>query len=125
PSTPVLATRHRDYSLIALKDLFYGPLPPPRPPEPFTLGRIADVVLKRDDKPHEVTVKVSGVGSEGAKVVASASGNLLPEGELKVDPKTHAITIPGVAEDTSDYAHSTVSVVATSADGKTLKGSFK
>jgi hypothetical protein len=126
PNTPVLASRPpRDYSLIALRDVFYGPIPPPQARPPFALARIPDVVLKRDEKPTEVPVKLSGLGSEGGQVVAVASGSLLPEGELKVDPRTNTITIPAATEDMSDYATSTVSVLATSADGKTLKGSFK
>jgi hypothetical protein len=125
PATPPLA-KDRDYSYLALRDMFYGPLPPPRPPEPFVMSRLSDVTLSRDEKPATVRVWLSGEGAVGAKVVATASGSLLPEGELPVDPKTYVITIPGVPEDTPESATATVTVVATSADGsKTQKGSFR
>lgn len=125
PAPPLLAA-HRDYSYLALRDPFYGPLPPPRPPEPLTLARLSDVVLSRDEKPVTVRVWLSGEGSTGAKVTATASGSLLPEGDLAVDPKTYVITIPGVPEDTPESATSTVTVVATSADGsQTRKASFR
>src|SRR5262249_48753277 len=121
-TTPILAARSRDYSLIPLRDMFYGPIPPPKPLDSFKLGRFDNVVMKRDEKPHDVRVTMSGDGSTGATFTAVASGSLLPEGELKVDPKTHTITIPALESDVGDYATSTVAVVATSTNGKILKG---
>ncbi|MBA4189834.1 MAG: hypothetical protein C0467_17770 [Planctomycetaceae bacterium] len=121
----VLAAKPRDYSFIAWKDMFYGVLPQPSV-NPLTLGRFDSVTLERDEKPAEVKVRLSGDGAAGAKVVATASGSLLPEGELKVDPKTLIIAIPGVGtEDTPESATSTISVVATSPEGTTAKSSFK
>ncbi len=129
PPTPspsdALAAKPRDYTFIAWKDMFYGILPVPNL-NPFTLGRFESVTLERDEKPTEVKVKLTGEGSIGAKIVATASGSLIPEGELKVDPKTNAIIIPGAGnEDTPESATSTISVVATTAEGVTQKGSFK
>jgi len=129
PPTPapaaVLATPARDYSFIAWKDIFYGILPPPSQ-APFLLRSLDNVVLNRDEKPAEVRVRLSGDGSTNAKVVATAAGSLLPEGELKYDPKTNTITIPGAGTpDTPEDATSTISVVATTVEGLTQKGSFK
>jgi hypothetical protein len=124
--TPVLATRNRDYSLIALRDIFYGELPKyvEKPPAPISIGRFDDVEMKRDEKPREVRVWLSGDGSSSAKVVATVSGSLIPEGDLAYDPKTSKITIPAVDKDAPDSAVSTVSVAVT-ANGKTEKKSFK
>jgi len=129
PATPspsnVLASNARDYSFIAWKDMFYGVLPPPNL-TPLTIARFDSVTLERDEKPVEVKVKLTGEGSTGAKIVATASGSLIPEGELKVDPKTNTISIPGVGmEDTPESATSTISVEAISPEGITKKSSFK
>ncbi len=125
--TSVLSATNRDYSFLAYKDLFYGVLPPPNPPAPFALGRFDSVTLGREEKPVDVKVRLSGEGASTAKVTATATGSLVPEGDLKVDPKTFAITIPGVGNmETPESATSTVEVIATTADGsKTLKESFK
>ncbi|MCE9567231.1 MAG: hypothetical protein K8U57_34955 [Planctomycetes bacterium] len=129
PPTPtkaaVLASAARDYSFIAWKDMFYGVLPSATQ-QPFALRSFDNVVLSRDEKAAEVRVRLSGEGSKDAKVVATASGSLLPEGELKIDPESRTITIPGAGtEETPDDATSTISVVATSSEGVTQKGSFK
>jgi hypothetical protein len=124
-STPVLATANRDYSLIPLLDMFYGPIPKEKPAPAFALARIDSVEIKNPEESSTVRVRVSGEGSTGAKIAATASGSLLPEGAMTVDQKTHTITIPKVDEILGSTATSTVSVVATSADGKTLKESFK
>jgi hypothetical protein len=118
-----LASRSRDYSFVALHDMFYGVVPPyvPPPVRPFTLAKFEDVTLKRDDKPYEVKVKLSGDGTAGAKVSATATGSLLPEGSLEVDPKSGTIMIPAATAEMSEGATSKVEVVAVAADGKTTK----
>lgn len=128
PPTPtpaaVLAAPARDYSFLAWKDMFYGVLPPPNV-TPLTLGRIDSVTLGRDEKSAEVKLRLSGDGATGAKVVATASGKLIPEGELKFDPKTNTIAIPGAGTDeTPEGATSTISVVVTNVEGVTAKRSF-
>ena len=125
--SPLLATNMRDYSFIAMRDMFYGPVPPyvPIALRPFDLARMDNVTMKRDEKPYDVKVKVSGDGSKGAKISATASGSLLPEGALEVNQQTGTITIPAVDPDASDYAYSKIEVVATAANGTTSKkGSF-
>lgn len=124
--TPVLATRTRDYSWLAQRDMFYGPLPPPviTPKSPLRVERIDTVVMDRNEKSKDVRVRLSGEGSIDAKIEATISGSLLPEGALTFDPKTNSITIPAIDPDASEYAYSTVSIVATATDGKTAKGSF-
>ncbi len=125
PNPPVLATRSRDYSLIPLRDMFYGPLPTEVKPPPFSLGKIDNVTIRNPEEPPAVKLKLTGDGSVGAKITATASGSLLPEGALTVDQKTLTITIPKVSEELGASATSTISVVAISVDGtKTQKGSF-
>ncbi len=125
-ASPVLATRTRDYSWLAQRDMFYGQLPPPvvTPPSPLRIERLDNVTMDRNEKSKDVRVRVSGDGSVDAKIEATVSGSLLPEGALTVDPKSHTITIPAIDTDASEYAYSTVSIVATAANGKTAKGSF-
>jgi hypothetical protein len=115
---PVLSPLGRDYTLMVQKDPFNGPLPPP---PPFKMAKIPDVKIRSDERPPAVKVPISGDGSEGAFVTAIASGTLFAPGALKVDQKAHAIELPSTsaAEGTS-----TISVTATSADGKMEKGSF-
>ena len=109
----------RDYSLIVLKDPFNGPL---APPPAFKLSPIKDVKIVQDEKPSPVKVAVSGEGAVGTKVTAIASGTLFPSGALKVDPKALAIELPKTS---AGEGTETISVIATSADGKVEKTSFK
>ncbi|QJW97185.1 hypothetical protein [Frigoriglobus tundricola] len=120
-TVPVLSPNPRDYSLIVRKDPFNGPLPVV-PPAPFEVARISDVKVRPNERPDPVKVSVSGEGSTGATVVALAAGDLFAEGALKVDPATRAIELP----ETSAYeGTSTITVIATSTDGKESKKSFK
>jgi hypothetical protein len=125
PTTPVLAVRSRDYSLLAQRDIFYGPLPPDKAPPALSVGRISDLTLKQGDKIPDVPVKLSGAGAETAVLEAKAAGPLLPEGKLEVDAKTHTIRFPSPYSDVSEGASATISLVATSSDGKSAKSSFK
>jgi hypothetical protein len=125
--SPLLATKTRDYSFIAMRDMFYGPVPAyvPPPYRPFELAKLDNVTMKRDETTHDVKVKLSGDGAKGAKLTATASGNLLPEGALTVDQQSGTISIPAVDPEASDYAYSKVEVVATAANGETVKkGTF-
>jgi hypothetical protein len=128
-TNPVLATSNRDYSLLALQDMFYGLLPKAPPPAPFAMGRLADVVIPNPPptEPIPVTVRLSGEGSVGATITARAAGSLFTEGPLPVDPKTNTISLPAVtlSEELDPRATSTIMVEAVSADGKKQKGSFK
>ena len=70
-----LAVPARDYTYIVSNDPFYGPMPP------FVLGKIDNVVMKRNEKPLDVKLKLSGDGVKGAKIVATAKGSLIPDGD--------------------------------------------
>ncbi len=124
---PVLSPRKRDYTYIVLRDLFYGILPPYSPPKPtpFAMGTLSDVTLRRDGKPYQVQVRLSGDGSEGATITATVSGSLIPEDGLEVDEENWTITIPAVDPNVPESATSTVTVVATSAEGVEIKKSFR
>jgi hypothetical protein len=124
PSDSLLSTKNRDYSFLALHDMFYGLLPPEKAAPPFSLGAIDNVTINKPEEASTVKFKVSGEGSGHAKVVATASGSLLTEGPLTVDEKTHTITIPKVTAELGASTTSTVSVVATSSEGKVEKRSF-
>jgi hypothetical protein len=121
-----LATHTRDYTYIVRNDVFYGPVPPYVPPveKPFVLAKIDNVIMKRDEKPHDVKLKLSGDGVSGAKIVATASGSLIPDGELEIDPDSLTITIPAVETAADNSATSKIEVTTTSSLGKVQKGSF-
>jgi hypothetical protein len=124
-TTPSLAPSKRDYSLIALKDIFYGVLPPEKSPPTLQIARVPDVKIKEGEPVPDVKVNITGEGAETAHLTATVSGSLLPEGALKVDPKTNTISFPPVNEDAPSYAGSTVSLVAKTEAGKEQKSSFK
>jgi hypothetical protein len=117
-TTPVLATRGRDYSLIPKYDIFYGELPPPVSGPPFTVGRIEDVVINKPEEPTTVKFSLTGRGSENATVTATVkSGSLFDVGPLEVDLKSRTIKLPRVSEELGSSADALVTVVATSSDG--------
>jgi len=122
-AAPVLA-KGRDYSLLALNDLFYGLLPPPKPADPFKMSTISDVVLRTPGEPPTVKLKFSGDGADKPKVIATASGTAIPEGALKIDQKSFTLTLPASQEELGSSATSTISVVATAPNGVVQKGSF-
>jgi hypothetical protein len=122
---PALSPRNRDYSLIVKKDPFNGPIPDevPPSPKPLKLTTIRDVKVKSGEKPSPVRVALTGDKANAAKFTAIASGSLFAEGALKVDPKNYTIELP---ETDASEGTATISVVATSADGKeTDKTTFK
>jgi hypothetical protein len=120
----LLSAKKRDYSFLALRDMFYGLLPPEKPQPPFSLGSIDNVTINKPEEASTVKFKVSGEGSAHAKFTATASGSLLTEGPLTVDEKTHTISIPKVSAELGSSATSTISVTATSSEGKVEKRSF-
>ena len=123
-STPVLATKSRDYSFIALRDIFYGVLPVEKSTI-LQFARIPDIQIYRGEKIPDVKLSLTGDGSETAKISATASGSLMKEGPLTIDPKTNTIQFPEMNEDTSDFASSTITLTATPESGKEHKSTFK
>jgi hypothetical protein len=119
----VLAAKPRDYSLLALKDIFYGILPDKAPPA-LNIAKISDILVKPGDKIPDVKVSLSGEGAENARIAAKCFGSMLPEGALEIDPDTNAIKFPAMNEDLSDYAFSTITVTAVSEFGKEAKSTF-
>ncbi|HSQ57511.1 MAG TPA: hypothetical protein VLM40_17450, partial [Gemmata sp.] len=126
-TSPVLATRNRDYSLIARYDPFYGLLPDLPPEPPFSIAKVPDVVINQtDEAPQPVRVKLVGKGSSGASLKAEVKdGTLVPKGSIAVDPKTMTIALPKVSAELGSSASSTIAVVATSAEGETTETTFK
>ncbi|HEV3383169.1 MAG TPA: hypothetical protein VG097_00055, partial [Gemmata sp.] len=124
-NAPVLATRPRDYSLLAQKDIFYGILPD-RPPPGLMFAKIPDIQINMEDKKiPEVKVSVLGDGAENAKITAMASGSMIPEGPLQVDPNTNTISFPPVKEGLTSYAYVIVTVNAISDNGREGKAKFE
>ncbi len=124
PLVPVLASKGRDYSLIVRKDPFHGPWIDQKE-QPLKI-KVADVKIKSDEKPDAPRITVSGDGHVGAKVTAIASGSLFPEGALKVELRTTGLYSIELPTTSATEGTATVSVIATSADGKvTEKASFK
>lgn len=119
---PTLSPLNRDYNLVVKKDPFNGPIPD-ESPRPLKIATIRDVKVKGGEKPAPVRVALTGGAAAGAKFTAVASGALFAEGALKVDPKNSTIEMP---ETDASEGSTTVTVVATSADGKeTAKTTFK
>ena len=97
--TRALASRTRDYSFIVLNDMFYGPVPPyvEKPLVPFTLGRLDDVTMKRNDKPYPVKIPLSGDGMTARRSSGHRpAGSLIAEDSLEIDPKTNSIILPAI-----------------------------
>jgi hypothetical protein len=118
----VLATRERDYSLLVLKDIFHGPLPPA---PPFRFAKLADVALAPGEAPRPVPVRWTGDTPNGEPVDLKAvfTGTLFHEGELRVDPNRRTIVLPPLADPAGSGS---VEVVATTRDGKQLdKATFR
>lgn len=122
---PILATHARDYSLLALKDIFYGILPPNKTYTGITIAKIDDIKINHGDKIPNVKIHLSGDEVEGSKLIAKASGYLIPEGPLKIDPDTNTISFPPTLENAPNWAGATISVVATSESGREQKTTFK
>lgn len=121
-NTPVLATKRRDYSMLALRDIFYGILPEKSPE--LTITRVSDIQIKRGEPIPEVKISLSGEGADTAKVVAKATGSLISEGTLSYDAKTHTISFPQPNEEVTDAAYTTINLTATNELGKEAKSSF-
>lgn len=124
--TPTLSPVGRDYAFIVQKDPFNGPYKetPPPPKKPLEIARIDDKKVRTDDKPTTVRVVLRGDSANGATFTAIANdGNLFPEGALKVDTKEYTIELPTTS---ASSGSTTITVIATSADGKeTAKTTFK
>jgi hypothetical protein len=125
PHTPVLATRPRDYSLLAFRDIFYGVLPPNKTYTGITIKKIDDIKINRGEKIPDVKVEMDGDELEGAKLTAIATGYLIPEGPLKFDPDTSTISFPATLENAPNYAGATIHILAISESGREKKASFK
>ena len=124
-NSPVLATRPRDYSLLAARDIFYGLLPE-KPPPGLTFAKIGPIKIKPDEKKiPDVKVSLSGEGAENARITVKSEGSMIPEGPLKFDPKTNTISFPPVNEGLTQYAHATVSLAAITDNGKEGKATFE
>lgn len=118
---PVLAARTRDYSYLAVKDIFHGPLPAPKP---LSVERITDVAVKQGDPVGPVKVPLGGEMEYLGEITlkATAGGRFLPPEALVVDQEAGTLTItPPEGESGSD----TVTVVAKSEFGQEAKTSFR
>jgi len=121
PLAPALAAPPRDYSLVVLRDIFHGPLPPP---PPLRLGKMADVAVEvaKPVPPVRVPV-VADVGYTGrVTLTATAEGKLLPEGAVTIDQTGKTVTLAPAAGETGT---ATVTVVARADNGEEARASFK
>ncbi|MBX9583621.1 MAG: Ig domain-containing protein [Gemmataceae bacterium] len=118
---PVLATKPRDYSFLAVKDVFHGPLPTPAP---LKVERIPDVAVRVGDPIGPITVPLGGDFDYLGKITLSATvnGDLLPADAVVVDPAGRTITVTPPEGETGS---STITVVARSEIGTEAKGTFR
>ncbi|MBX9624254.1 MAG: Ig domain-containing protein [Gemmataceae bacterium] len=118
---PVLAARNRDYSFLAMKDMFHGPLPPPAP---LKVEKIAEVAVKAGEAVPAVTVPLAGDLDYLGNVTlsATADGTFLPPDAITVDQAARTLTF---APPAGRGGSATVTVVARSETGQEAKGSFK
>jgi hypothetical protein len=119
-TTPLLAPSRRDYSLIVLRDMFHGPLPPPPPPG---LGEVKTVYAQVGTPVPPVKLTPTGEWPAGPVVweVQSDGGRVLPLGSVKVDPAKQTVSVTPARD---EVGNGMVSVVAKLPDGKVLKTSF-
>ncbi|MBY0513043.1 MAG: hypothetical protein K2P78_03925, partial [Gemmataceae bacterium] len=121
---PLLATGHRDYSYIVLKDMFHGHLP--TAPKP-SFDRIPDVAVKLGEPIAPVKVTLGGELPPGPiKWDVKYGGKILPPGSVKVEPSRQgpAATVSLTpAEGEAGFAQ--VEVIATLPDGKQLTNTLK
>ena len=118
---PVLAAKPRDYSFLAVKDIFHGPLPTPKP---LSVDRIPDVAVRLGDPIGPITVPVGGemdyLGRISLKV--TAAGDLLPPDAIQVDEAGRTITVTPPEGETG---YSTLTVQAESETGQKAKATFR
>ncbi|MBN9523393.1 hypothetical protein J0H58_33590 [bacterium] len=117
----VLSPKARDYSLLVLKDPFHGPLPPP---PPLSLGKMADVAIKANEKLDPIRVPVAGDPAYTGKVTLSATveGGPFKGTEVKIDDARKTLKL---APKEGETGTGTVTVVAQSATGQKAERTFK
>ena len=120
-SSPVLAARPRDYTLVVQNDVFHGPLP--LAPS-MNIERIADVSAEMDKPIAPVKVRVVGdVGPTGKFTLeAKAAGKILSAGSGKVDQLTRTIAIEPME---GEVGSGEITVTARTAEGKEAMTKFK
>jgi hypothetical protein len=118
---PVLSPRRRDYTLLVLRDMFHGTLPPP---ERFQVARLPDVTAEVEKPIPPVKVPFVGDPMYYGKVTlaATADGKLLPAGSVKVDQAAKTVTILPVP---GELGTGTVTVTAKAENGQEGRASFK
>lgn len=118
---PVLAAKPRDYGFLAVKDIFHGPLPTPKP---LSVDKIADVAVRAGDAIAPITIPVGGEMDYLGKIslTATAAGDLLPPDAVVVNEAARTITITPPEGETG---YSTVTVLAESETGQKAKGTFR
>lgn len=119
-TTPLLATPKRDYSLIVRRDMFHGWFPDLPAP---AIAKLADVTTQAGTAINPVKLTLTGDIPPGpVKWDVKSDSKLLPPGSLKVDAAKQVLTV-NPAED--EVGFGTVNLVATLANGKELKTSFR
>jgi hypothetical protein len=118
---PVLSPKNRDYGLIVLRDPFHGLLPPP---PPLSIGKIADVAIKADERLDPVRVPlVYDYGYQGkVQLTATVEGGPFKGTEAKIDDIRKAVRL---APNKGETGTGTVTVVAKAANGQQAKATFK
>lgn len=120
PSSPVLASRSRDYSLIVQNDIFHGPLPSP---PPLAIDKIPNISVEMGEEIDPVKIGLSGdLGPTGRVTIdATADGKPFPQGSLSLNSAGTRLSLTpakGVS------GKSEITVIAKTEDGQRAKTQF-
>jgi hypothetical protein len=118
---PVLAAKPRDYSFLAVKDIFHGPLPAPAP---LKVERIPDVTARVGDPIGPIAIPLGGDMDYQGRITLAATvgGDLLPPDAVKVDQAARTITVTPPDGETGS---ATITVVARSEINQEAKATFR
>lgn len=124
----VLSTKHRNYSYLALRDIFYGALNPSKIMQGVYVSDLKDIQLRIGQKIPPVKVTIKGEAADEAKVAAEAwikdskgERNTVP---LEIDQNTRTILFPE-PKDLIERGTALITVTASSPDGRKDSKKFR
>ena len=118
--TPVLSTRNRNYTLLAVKDMFHGPMVAPS----LKIDTIADVTCAPAEEVPPIKIPVSGdVAYVGAiNYSITSDSRLVPASGLKFNEKTRTLLVTPAS---GEVGTAKITVVAKAEGGQEAKSSFR
>ncbi len=119
PFEPVVSTRNRNYSYLAVRDMFHGPLATPT----LKIDKIADLVVAPDDTIPPVKVPFTGDLPYVGVITFTATSNsrLIPPGGIRVNQATHTLSL---LPEEGEKGEATISIVAKAEGGQEARTKF-